>query len=862
MSVSGPTSPKVAAAADGQEAAAKEGISGGAAVVQVPVSEEWVRTELSRPDGGFVEILEPPVPARTRRPLDAARLTIALLATALVVVIAVTAERTVAGLEGDITEASGLLPSWVTDPLELLSALAVVGLWVGLVGRAIVRREHREAIELATAWALGLAVVGLLAWLLEGGVISDELATAFRPLTPGGSVLDSGLAATVAMVSLVGWSDRPWVQRGALLGVLGGAAAEVLAGTTTIQGALISILLGRLIGLGIRLVSGVPTVRATGHQIAEQVVARDVPLDTLEAVGGSWPRYYRASANGRELSVVVLDRDQQGAGALGRGWRWLRLRGEVLPQEAVTMRAATSQRALAAHAMHEAGVRVPEVFAVLPVGTEATVFVERPAPTETLDTLVPPSPEHDEGREDHADDGTSPPQQRSAHEEQRIDQVLDDLWNQVVLMHAHSLAHRRLSAESIRLDEHRQVWLTDTAGAEIAASPLALQADVAQVLVSTAAVAGTDAAVAAAVRALGAPAVARALPLVQPLALTSATRSALRGKGQLLEELREAVLEEAPAVDTSEIRIERVRPKMLLSGLAMVVAVSLVAGQLAGVDVLGVLRDADPAWVLVALLAFFTTYLGASWGLLGFVPDPVPLGRVVATQISLSFVRLLAPSTIGASAFNLRMLLKSGVAPAAAATSVAASQAAAALVGVPLVLVLAIGTGSKVDLGIRPSTVLVTVGVVVAAAAVVLTLVPAVRRRAVTAWEAFLRRGLPRLLDALQDPRKLAKGLGGNILLTFGYGISLWASVQALGGQIAIATAVLVYLSGNAVGSIVPTPGGLGAVEAAMVAGLGAAGVGGGIAVSAVLVFRLITFWLPIPLGWFFFNRLQRSGVL
>jgi uncharacterized protein (TIRG00374 family) len=73
-----------------------------------------------------------------------------------------------------------------------------------------------------------------------------------------------------------------------------------------------------------------------------------------------------------------------------------------------------------------------------------------------------------------------------------------------------------------------------------------------------------------------------------------------------------------------------------------------------------------------------------------------------------------------------------------------------------------------------------------------------------------------------------------------------------------IAKIGFVYLTGSALGSIIPTPGGLGAVEAALTAGLTAAGVPGGVAVSAVLLFRLLTFWLPVPLGWAAFNYLER----
>ena len=65
-----------------------------------------------------------------------------------------------------------------------------------------------------------------------------------------------------------------------------------------------------------------------------------------------------------------------------------------------------------------------------------------------------------------------------------------------------------------------------------------------------------------------------------------------------------------------------------------------------------------------------------------------------------------------------------------------------------------------------------------------------------------------------------------------------------------IASIAVVYLTGSAIGSILPTPGGLGGVEAALTAGLTAAGLPGAVAVSAVLLFRLLTFWLPVPFGW------------
>jgi len=68
------------------------------------------------------------------------------------------------------------------------------------------------------------------------------------------------------------------------------------------------------------------------------------------------------------------------------------------------------------------------------------------------------------------------------------------------------------------------------------------------------------------------------------------------------------------------------------------------------------------------------------------------------------------------------------------------------------------------------------------------------------------------------------------------------------------------YLTAAAIGAVSPTPGGLGAVEAALVAGLIGLGVPPGPAIAGVLSFRLITYWLPVIPGVVAFRVLRRRG--
>ena len=92
--------------------------------------------------------------------------------------------------------------------------------------------------------------------------------------------------------------------------------------------------------------------------------------------------------------------------------------------------------------------------------------------------------------------------------------------------------------------------------------------------------------------------------------------------------------------------------------------------------------------------------------------------------------------------------------------------------------------------------------------------------------------------------------------------LAAYFSVVAFGGHLPFATVGAVYLVGSAVASAAPTPGGLGAVEAALIGGFVAAGLSNDVAVPAVFLFRLATFWLPILPGWICFTWLQRRDYL
>ena len=126
----------------------------------------------------------------------------------------------------------------------------------------------------------------------------------------------------------------------------------------------------------------------------------------------------------------------------------------------------------------------------------------------------------------------------------------------------------------------------------------------------------------------------------------------------------------------------------------------------------------------------------------------------------------------------------------------------------------------------------------------------------------LVRRVVPQLIAVFQRPKKLALGLGGAVLLNLAYIAALDASVRAFGHSLSFSAVAIVYLAGSVVGAAVPTPGGLGGIELAMASGLTATGLPAGVAVSAVLLYRIATFWIPIPIGWVSLTWLQKVGSL
>ena len=99
----------------------------------------------------------------------------------------------------------------------------------------------------------------------------------------------------------------------------------------------------------------------------------------------------------------------------------------------------------------------------------------------------------------------------------------------------------------------------------------------------------------------------------------------------------------------------------------------------------------------------------------------------------------------------------------------------------------------------------------------------------------------------------------GQVGVTGAYVLALSFSLRAFGANPLIHLAAA-YLAGAAIGAASPTPGGVGAIEAALVGALIGFNFPSGSAVAGVLAFRLVTYWLPILPGTTAFRALRRIG--
>ncbi|MBL3667109.1 flippase-like domain-containing protein [Streptomyces sp. M2CJ-2] len=867
-----------------------------------------------------VEGDEPLLPARVHRPSDLMRLLVGVLAVGALLAVAAFAHGTTSGLEQDITKGTGQAPDLLIKIAGLASSIAILLVPVAFAIERLIKRDGLRIADgvLAAVLAHGVTLATDL-WVAQAA--PESIQDALTQPSPGDihaltDPVHGYLAPVIAYMTAVGMSRRPRWRAVLWVVLLLDAFSMLVTGYTTPFSIILTVLIGWTVAYGTLYAVGSPNVRPTGQTLMAGLrtvgfrpvsASRQEAPDAVEA-GDRGRRYFVTLEDGPPLDVTVVDREQQAQGFFYRTWRNLTLRGFATRSSLQSLRQALEQEALLAYAAIAAGANAPKLIATSELGPDAVMLVYEHSGGRTLDSLP------DEEITDELLHGTwrqvqALQSRRIAHRRLVGDAILVDRSGRVILT---DLRVGEIAAGDLllRMDVSQLlVTLGLRVGAERAVAsalsvlgpdavadclpmlqPIALSRstrgtlrrlarerahrDREAVLEASRQAKLSRAEQAAAEQAEGPPAGPAAAGKPDKKTVRAEQRAEKRAIDEALEEAREEdllaqirheVLRIRPQAPVEPARLERVRPRTLISFIAGAIGAYFLLTQLTHIEFGPLIAGAEWGWVAAAVLFSAGSYFAAALALLGFVPERVPFVRTVAAQVAGSFVKIVAPAAVGGVALNTRFLQRAGVRPGLAVASVGASQLFG--LGCHILMLLSFGylTGTEKTPSLSPSRTVIAGLLTVAVLVLVVTSVPFLRKFVVTRVRSLFAGVVPRMLDVLQRPQKLITGIGGMLLLTACFVMCLDASIRAFGDEttsISIASVAVVFLAGNALGSAAPTPGGVGAVEATLTVGLIAVGLPKEVAAPAVLLFRLLTLWLPVLPGWLAFNHLTRKEAL
>lgn len=269
----------------------------------------------------------------------------------------------------------------------------------------------------------------------------------------------------------------------------------------------------------------------------------------------------------------------------------------------------------------------------------------------------------------------------------------------------------------------------------------------------------------------------------------------------------------------------------------------------------GRLGSADVQWMVVAGFAAAMTWVCSAAAQQGAVVESLPPGRLLAAQFAASAANHVLPAGVGGNAVNLRFLVRRGLSPTRSVAALAVRATAAVIGRVALLLALLLVFPDALHLrrfiADRPTVpdhplLIAVVAALVLTAGIVLT--------------RFARRLRDRLQDFLgsvaRDVRtlhgkraRIAALWGGSLAFPAMHAAVLVAVVRAVHAPVPVSGVVVAYFFASTAAGWLPTPAGIGSLDAALGLALVTAGASGVAATSAVLGYRLVTAWLPLIPG-------------
>ncbi|WP_193044246.1 lysylphosphatidylglycerol synthase transmembrane domain-containing protein [Mycolicibacterium baixiangningiae] len=757
----------------------------------------------------------------TRRTNDILRLVLATVLLAVVVTSSFITRYEWSALEQSISGIVGVLTPTQSNLVYLAYGVSILALpFVILVGLIIVRQWRLlgafAAAGLLAILALSITGNGIAAprWHLD---LSERLDTLLS------QILDDprwiGMLAAVLTVS------GPWVparwRRWWWALLLAFVPIHLVVSAVVPARSLLGLSVGFFVGALVVLVVGTPALEVPLADAVRTLARRGVEVTALTVVrpAGRGPLVMTATTAGPGSATVhMYGPNQRSGGALRQVWRKLRLRSsETAPLQA-SLRRAVEHRALMAIAIGQVGLANTSSVAVATLARGWALYAHDAVRGAPLDASAPP----------------------------------EQVWSALRGLHDHAISHGDLRAAEITVDDGA-VLFGGFSHAEYGATDTQLQSDVAQLLLTTAAIHDAERAVGAAISAFGADTVLIGSRRLAKHAVSERFWNSLPDARAIAAATREEVMRQTGTDRISTENITRFTRNQIIQLVLIGALVYVAYPFLTTVPTFSnELRQVNMWWALLGLGVSALKYLGAAAALWACADGLVTFRHLALMQVANTFAATTTPAGVGGLALSTRFLQKGGLGAVRATTAVALQQSVQLVTHIGLLIFFSAVAGASADLSrfVPSSTLLYLIGGVLLGLVGVFLVVPKLRRWLMTTVQPRLVEVLNDLRDLAAEPQRLALIVLGCATTTLGAALALWASIEAFGGDTSFVTVTVVTMVGGTLASAAPTPGGVGAVEAALIGGLAAFGVPAAVALPAVLLYRVLTCWLPVFLGW------------
>lgn len=790
-----------------------------------------------RVDGRDIVVTGKLLQPMSRRTNDILRLTLAALFLATVVASSLITRYEWVALERSISEVVGVLTPTQSNLVYLAYSIAIVALPFVILVSLIFSRQWKllgayAAAGLITMLSLSITGNGIAApqWHFDLGDRLDSQLSQF---------LDDprwiGMLAAVLTVS------GPWLPQRlrrwwwALL--LAFVPIHLVVSAVVPARSLLGLAAGWFVGALVVWVVGTPALEVPLDGAVRALTRRGFVVSSFTVVrpAGAGPLLLDAASQDPDSTAVVelYGPNQRSGGAFRQLWRKARFRSDETAPLQTSMRRAVEHRALMAIAIGDLGLASTSTMSVAALDRGWTLYA------------------HNRKR------GTP------------LDQCTDEatvgrVWNALRMLHDHQIAHGDLRSKEITVEDGA-VLFGGFGNAEYGATDAQLQSDIAQLLVTTTALYDAPSAVSAAIKAFGRDTVLTASRRLTKAAVPAGVRATVPDAKAVMSRARDEVKHQTGADQIEAETITRFTRTQVIQLVLLIALVYVAYPFISTVPTFfSELRNANWWWALMGLTVSALTYIGAAAALWACADGLVSFRNLSIMQIANTFAATTTPAGVGGLALSTRFLQKGGLNTMRATAAVALQQSVQVIVHVILLIFFSTIAGASADLGhfVPSATILYLIAGLALGLIGAFLAVPKLRRWLASAVRPRLEEVWADLIKLAREPKRLVLIVLGAAGTTLGAALALWASVEAFGGDTSFVTVTVVTMIGGTLASAAPTPGGVGAVEAALIGGLAAFGVPPAIGVPAVLLYRVLTCWLPVFVGWPVMRWLTKNDMI